>query len=189
MVPGQNKIVFVDITGCLRIVRECPALQFSDLQTLYKVFWDQIIELDPTMESNFFDLVEADPDLLKTALSITQLLGIDDSWLGVETLAALVYSYKDDEGIPHRGLLWEKYFESKTISKPDAELVTHEENFYSMIAALSLTEGSAEKALDLMGRLSMEELSNYLRKRAEILNKQETDPNNELEKRKRLKEM
>jgi hypothetical protein len=189
MIPGQNKIVFIDVSGYPRIIRDCPVLQFENLQILYRLFWEQVIDLDSSMESNFFDLIEVDPDLLKTALSITQLLGIKDEWLGIETLAALVYCYKDESGEPHKGKIWERYFETKTISKPDAELVSFEENKYSLMAGLALTEGGLDKAISLMEKLSDDDLRGYLEKRAEFVNKQETDPNNDLEKRKRLKRL
>lgn len=177
MIPGLKKLYFISVDGSPKILKECSVLQFDNLKILYSLFWDQICELDPVLEKSFTELIGINKDILETALSITRLLGVDDSWLSIDSLAALTFSYKDSEGQPHRGLIWEKYFENIELrsNQNQGETVSWDDHKFLMMAGLAQSEGGIESALRIMGELSNDELIRYFEKRAELIQKQNPD--------------
>jgi wyosine [tRNA(Phe)-imidazoG37] synthetase (radical SAM superfamily) len=165
----QDWTVFLDPNGHPRKLRGCPVAQFEDLQSLYSVYWTLVLELDPLLESSFFELIQEDSDLLQIANSIIEILGVKPDQISIDIMAAFIHSYVDLDGIPHKGYIWEKYFEKK--EKPDNKTVTFEEYKSLLLASLSMSEGGLDKAIEIIKLMSIEDVNSYLKSRTEIINR------------------
>lgn len=157
---GKLTTIF-DINGIPRIIREVSVNNFLVLKELYSVYWNLILELDPFMESNFFELIENDERVKKTAIEIIKLVGLKPKWIGTDTLAALIHSYVDQEGKPQKGFLWSHYFERKTNNQNNENSLSLEEYRMFLIAALTEQEGGIGKVLPLLDQMSISELEAY----------------------------
>jgi len=182
----SNKIVYFDLRGRPRFLTECPINSFVELRDLYSIFWELIVEFDPLLEKSFYDLIELNPEILQTALAIVELLGGKEEWIGMETLAGLVYAYADDS--PHKGFIWERYFEKK--EKPDpGEGVPFDEYRSILLAALAESEGGLKQAQEILDITSEEELSAFFKAKTKLAKDRKKDPDGKQAEIKRLKKV
>jgi len=182
----SKSITIFDINGIPRIVREVSVNNFLLLKELYSIYWGLILELDPFMESSFYELIEADEKIKNTAIEIIKLVGLKPKWVGIDTLAALVHSFIDTEGNPQKGFIWNKYFERKEKKQTDEKSLSLEEYRMFLIAALAEQEGGIKNVLPLLETMSLSELEEYFTQKKRLNDKANT--NNRSEKYQKLKE-
>jgi hypothetical protein len=172
---SSSGINFIDVKGIPRIVRECPINMFGDLRQYYGIFWELILENDPYMDKDFTQLILDIPDLSNVCIEILKIVKVDVKWCSIDILGYLLFSYVDKDSQPHKGYLWEKYFEKPVSDQTVGDPKTFEEYRALALAALAESEGivNAIKVLDLM---SFDELEEFFKQRAEIHKTASEDP-------------
>ncbi len=186
MLINTNQITVIDVYGIPRIIREVSVNNFVKLKELYSIYWGIVLEIDPFLESTFYDLIQN--ELIKNvAVEIIKLVGLEPELVGVDTLAALVHSYIDAEGTPKKGYIWTKYFERSEQAKTDSgsESLSLEEYRYFLIAALSEGEGGIHNVLPLLDNLSIQELEGYFVQKQRII--KQSNQSDKKAKQERLK--
>ena len=183
----SNKIVYFDTKSKPRFLIECPVNSFALLRELYGLYWDLVLEFDPSLNKSFFELAELNPEILETAIAIVELLGGKRQFLGIETLAGFIHSFVDEENQPSKGLIWQRYFEKKLAEDSTVEGLPFEEYRSLLLAALAESEGGLKNAQEILDITSEEELTAFFKARGELDKKRKLDPENKKADRERLK--
>lgn len=176
---------FFDRYGKLRTVSACSFNDYDRLLHLYHIFWKLIFEIDSWESFDFRELIEKQPKVLEVSKAILKLSGIKFKWIDSNLLAFLVYSYTDNEENPHKGFIYELNFKPNVQEKIEGleqTTTTWEDYYFSVLAQLTLIEGSFEKALKVIENESKPIIEGTLQKRAELLKKQQQDPEDKLGK-------
>lgn len=178
-----DRHTFYDVNMIPRILRGVCVGKVADLKLYYSLFWKEIQKIDPLLNIDFKVACDQ-PKILNTAITITELCGIDSSWIDLDILGALVHSYIDEAGEPQKGLIAQIHFKAINDPKPStidsSESITFDQYYIELMATLATTEGSliaAKATLDHSG-ITQAEIEGYLAVKAERLQKQQADPKN-----------
>lgn len=187
---------YFDIYDQPQFIHGCSIDDITKLKKLYDVFWLEISKVDSTLEIDFLSAIAENKRVFNVADKIIRVCNLDSSGIDLALMAALVHSYEDADGKPHKGYIAEMHFKEKVKPLDDDDSSTGinstswEEYYYATLNNLAKSEGSLEKAQNLIANYPQDMIEGYLITHFNQIKKQiESDPNNEAATRQRYKKM
>jgi hypothetical protein len=161
-----SRQIFLDRTGRVRVLSKASLQDWDLIQDLLLAFNEELLKVNPDSSKDFAQCWRESMGVQELGRKIVKVLGLKLKWLDEDMLGALLYSYEDAEGIPHKGKIFEWYFPD--VIEVAGESVTWKEKYCKTIAGLWKSEGSLEAALRLSKDVPMDELDAIVMARVEL---------------------